>query len=132
MTIAAYRRAQRLLFPLMTLVGEDAELGAAGALAFLTANFGYALGLVVGLSFDRRLDLVQQQSSSQITVQRLGALFLAPDPNAGRSVVQQHAARNLVDVLAARARGADELFVDVLLAHGERLHALEQLFFLAG
>ena len=47
-------------------------------------------------------------------------------------MVQHYAARNLVDVLAAGARGPDELLVDVLLANAQRLHALEQLFFFAG
>jgi hypothetical protein len=130
--VCAYRSAKRLFLALMALVGKEAELGAARALAFLPPNFGDPLRFVGGLSLYCGLDFVKQQSSRQVTIERLGSLFLASDPSAGRAVVQHNAARNLVDVLATGTRGADELFVDVLLAHAERLHALDQLFFLAG
>jgi hypothetical protein len=58
--MVSHRAAQGLLFALMAFVGEEAELGAPGAFAFLAANFGDALGFVGSLSFDCVLDFVKQ------------------------------------------------------------------------
>jgi hypothetical protein len=43
----------------MALVGKEAKLCTAGALAFLPANFGDALGFVGSLSLDCGLDFVE-------------------------------------------------------------------------
>jgi hypothetical protein len=47
-------------------------------------------------------------------------------------MMQHYAARNFIDVLPARARGADELLVDVVFANAQGLHAREQLLFFVG
>ena len=79
-----------------------------------------------------RFDLIQQEPARQKTVEPLRAFFLTLDPNPAGPMMQHYAARNFIDVLPARARGADELLVDVLFANAQGLHAREQLLFFVG
>src|SRR5207244_213635 len=73
-----------------------------------------------------RLELLEQEAACEEAVQRLGALALAADDDAARPVPQHDARRNLVHVLPSRAPRADELLVEVLLAHAEPAHRLRE------
>jgi hypothetical protein len=101
--VVANRGAQGFFLSLMTFVCEEAKLGPAGALSFLTADLGDASGFIARRSADGRLDLVQQESSRQEAVERLGALTLALDLDSRGAMVQHDATRYLIDVLAAGA-----------------------------
>ena len=62
-TVGADGGAPRLFLPLVTFVGEQALLSAARALSFLPADLGDALLFCGSAAFDRRFDLIQQESA---------------------------------------------------------------------
>src|SRR3989442_1128992 len=70
-----------------------------------------------------RLELVEQVAAREEAVQRLRALALALDDHAGRPVAEHDTGGHLVDVLPALPARADEVLLQVLLAHAERPHA---------
>src|SRR5437867_494775 len=71
-----------------------------------------------------RLELLEEEPAREEAVEGLGALALAADDEAGRPVAEHDAGRHLVDVLPATPARADELLVEVLLAHAEPAHRL--------
>ena len=114
---------------MMRLVGEHFIFCAAGALAFLAADFfdfGAARGDETVFPF---FNLVEQQATRDEAVHSLLARCLAFHLHAGRTMEQHDAGGNFVDVLPAVAAGADERFLDVRLAHAERGHALREMVF---
>ncbi len=110
------------------LVVEHARFGAPRTFSFLAPDFLDSLHFRSDGAGEFRLNFVEQNSPRQKAIERLGALLLAFNPDAGRAVHEQHAGGNLVDVLPAGARGANELLVDIALPHAESLHALGELF----
>src|SRR5207244_2571193 len=70
-----------------------------------------------------RLELVEQVAAREEAVQGLRALALALDDHAGRPVAEHDTGGHLVDVLPALPARADEVLLQVLLAHAERPHA---------
>ena len=73
------------------LVAEHSQLSTPGTLPLLTPDLGDLLFFRRIGSFKLNLDFIQQDSSSQKTIERLRALFLALDPATGRSMVEQDA-----------------------------------------
>src|SRR5207249_8595541 len=71
-----------------------------------------------------RLELLEEEPAREEAVEGLGALALAADDEAGRPVAKHDAGRHLVDVLPAAPARADELLLEVLLAHAEPAHRL--------
>src|SRR5437867_3837598 len=71
-----------------------------------------------------RLELLEEEPAREKAVEGLGALALAADSEAGRKVPQHDAGRHLVDVLPATPTRADEMLLEVLLAHAEPAHGL--------
>src|SRR6266550_6713886 len=78
-----------------------------------------------------RLELVEQVAAREETVEGLRALTLALDHHAARPVAEHDTGGHLVDVLPALPARADEVLLQVLLAHAERPHARgERVLFL--
>ena len=84
------RRAEAFFLGPAMLISEHSQLSAPGPPSLLAPDLG-------GLLLFRRLgpsklglDFIQQDSSRQETIQRLRAFFLAPDPDAGRQMVEHH------------------------------------------
>ena len=120
------------LFGLAMLFIEHPRLGAPGTLSLLAPNLGGPLFLRrLGVS-NLGLDFIQQNSSGQETIELLGALLLALDPDTRRPVIEQHTGRDFIDVLAAGARRADKLLFYILLSNTQGPHALRELFFFVG
>ena len=71
----------------MALVVEHAHLGAVRAFAFLPADFLDALGLGAGGAALLAVDLVEEQPARQKSIERLGALLLALDPNVDHELI---------------------------------------------
>src|SRR5439155_21581136 len=76
------------------------------------------------------LDLAAKAAANEKAVQRLRARPLTADSHARRPMDEDHAGRGLVDVLAPWTAGADERFLEVLLADAERREQESKLFFL--
>src|SRR3989442_339744 len=70
-----------------------------------------------------RLELVEQVAAREEAVEGLRALALALDDHAGRPVAEHDTGRHLVDVLPALPARADEVLLQLVLAHAERPHA---------
>jgi hypothetical protein len=115
---------------LVALVGEHAELGTPRALSFLPADLGDLFLFGGPCASKLRFDFVQQNSSSQKTIEGLGPLLLAFYPNARGPMVEQHTGGNLVDLLTARARRPDKLFLDIVLANSQSLRSLQETLLL--
>jgi hypothetical protein len=111
----------------MSLIVEHAHFGALRALALLPANLFDALGCGACGTALLGVDLIEQEPARQKAIERLGALLLAFDPDPCGSVVQHDAGRHFIYVLAAGARRADKLLVDIGFPHAERDHALGKL-----
>ena len=75
-------------------------------------------------AFAAVLELVEQQPAGDKAIQHLRPLCLAFDAESRRAMEEHHAGRGLVDLLTTGPSGADEGFLEVLLLHTERLHAL--------
>jgi len=112
------------------LVIQHALFGAATAFAFLAADFLNAGTLGIDIALLERFDLVEQQTASEKTVERLLAGVLAFDLNARRTMDQHHARGRLIDILAAVTARTDKRLVNIRFAHPERDHALGELTFL--
>jgi hypothetical protein len=101
--------------------------GAARALAFLAADF-FNLGAVRGdETFLPFFNFVEQQAARDETVESLLARFLTFDLHAGRTMNQHYAGGNFVHVLSTVPAGTDKTFLDVRLAHAQRVHPLREL-----
>ena len=122
--VRAYRGSEGFFFRLVVLIGKQFELSAAGALSFLAADPGNLLLSRGTGSLYFCLDFIQQDSSSQKTIESLRALSLALHPNAGGAMVEHNTGGDLVDFLTAGPRRANKLFVNVLLPNPQGLHAL--------
>src|SRR5262249_43706323 len=112
------------LFRLVALIREQFQLGASRSLSFPAADPG---NLLLGRSSDPsllRLDLIQQDSSRQKTIEGLRALSLALHTNARGPMVEHDAGGRLIDVLTSGARRPNKLFLDVLFADAQGLHAV--------
>ena len=123
-TIGAHGGAQLFLFRLTTLLIEHAHFRAMGSFSLLAPNLGNFLFFRTCRAAKFGFDLIEQEAACQKTIETLGSFLLALDANPGRAVMEHHAGRDLVDVLAAGAGRADELLVDILLAHADREQAL--------
>ena len=116
----------------MPLVIEHAHFGTVRTLALLSADLFNTLRLGAGSTALLSVDLIEQEPAGQKTIERLGSLLLAFDPDPRGAMVQHDAGCNFIDVLAAGARGTNELLIDIGFAHAERNHTLGKLFFFVG
>jgi hypothetical protein len=114
----------------MPLVGEHLIFRAAGTAAFLAADFfGELLGGGLN-SMDLLLDLVEQETAGEVTVDGLGTVLLALDRNPGGSMHQLDARRCLVHMLPAGAAGTHEGLIDIAFVDSGGEHFVaESLFF---
>ena len=114
----------------MSLVGEDALLGAAAASAFLTPELlGFRQrGGTPGAG--QRLETVGEHFAGAEAIHALLAAFLALDPEAGGPVENHHAGGSLVHVLTAVTAGANEGLFKVGLAHADRSQTPREAIFL--
>ena len=126
--IKAYRASVGFLFRLVALVGEQFKLGAPRAFSFLAADLRNLLLCGGAGSCELRFDFIQQDSSSQKTIESLRALSLALHPNARGPMVEHNTGGNLVDFLAAGSRRTNKLFLDILLPNTQGLHVLKEEF----
>ena len=76
------------LFGLAMLFIEHPGLGAPGTLSLLAPNLGGPLFFRRLDTFKLGLDFIQQDSSGQEAIERLGAFLLALDPDAGGPMVE--------------------------------------------
>ena len=113
--VRAHDGSEGFLFRLVALIGEQLELGASRAFSFLAADPGDLLLFRGTGSSDFRLDFIQQNSSSQKTIESLRALSLTLHPNARGPMVEHNTSGNLVHVLTAGSRRSNKVFLDVLL-----------------
>lgn len=120
------KTARCFLGRVLGFIGEHPVFGAAGAFAFLSADFFNLRAFGRYKAILLRFNLVQQQSPRDETVESLLARGLTLDLQARRTVKQHHAGGSLVDVLATMPAGADERFFDVRFAHAESSHALQK------
>ena len=129
--VRAHGGSERFLFRLVALIGEQLQLGASRALSFLAADPGDLLLFRGTSSLELRLDFIQQNSSSQKTIECLRALSLALHPNARGPMVQYNTSGNFVDVLTTGSRRPNKVFLDVLLLDTQGPHPLQEelLFF---
>src|SRR5438477_546702 len=79
-----------------------------------------------------RLELVEQVAAREEAVQGLRALALALDHHAARPVAEHDTGGHLVDVLPALPARADEVLLQLVLAHAERPHARGERVLLLG
>ena len=130
--IGPHRGSAAFLLGLVMLFVKHPRLGAPGTLSLLAPNLG-------GPLFFRRLDtsklgldLIEQDSARQVTIERLRALLLALDPDSGWPMIEYDTGLDFIDVLAARARRPHESLFEILLPNALGLHALRELFFFIG
>jgi hypothetical protein len=112
---------------MMRFVGEHAILGSTTPPALLPADFFSQGSLLRNEAVFVGLNLVEQQSAGEETVEALLPRGLAFDPQASRPMHQHDTRSALVNVLAPMAPGSDKRLFDVLIAHAERSHALREL-----
>jgi len=113
------------------LVGHRAEFRAAGAPAFLAADF-FDFLLTGGFAAETDvIEAVAQFSPCEMAVEFAGALALAFDLDAGGQMFQIYARRGLVDFLAAGTGAKNEFLHKILLADAECGHPFVEggLFF---
>ena len=101
----------------MALIRKQLELGAPGALSFLPPDLGDLLLFGSLGALELGFDFIEQHATGKKSIKRLRALLLALDPNTGGPVMENDARRYLVDILAARSRRANKLFLQVLLSN---------------
>lgn len=114
----------------MVLIREHLFLGPLRSLPLLAADLGDPLLHLALLPQDDPFDLIGKGPPGDKAVERLIALCLAFHLDPGGDVLEPDARRNLVDVLAAVAAGANERFFDVLFEDAEALHPEAQGLFL--
>jgi hypothetical protein len=113
----AHCAAVRFLFRLVSLVREQPELGTPRAFPFLPTDFGNRRRFSRFGAFNFFLDFSKQDCARRKTIESLGALLLAFDPNPRGPMVKHNTRRNLINILATGSRRANELFFDVLFSH---------------
>lgn len=113
----------------MAMLGiEHLFLCAAGTAALLAADFFHFLALPAFGAFSHGFELIQEEPSSEKSVQRLGALGLTFDFDAAGAMAQDDAGGDFIHVLPAGAAGADEAFLEIRFRHAEARHALLERF----
>src|SRR5438128_2737457 len=126
------RPAQRLLLALRALRREQLLLRAPRAPPLLAADARPLGQSGVRHAARARLELVEQVAAREEAVQGLRALALALDHHAARPVAEHDTGGHLVDVLPALPARADEVLLQLVLAHAERPHARGERVLLLG
>jgi hypothetical protein len=120
----------QILFPrLMRLIRQHTIPGPTRTLPFLASDAFNLRSLRSHKSLLPFLNLVEQQSSSNITIQPLLPRLLTFHLNPRRAMNQHHASGRLVDVLPAMSARTHKRFVNVRFTHAQRRHALRKLIF---
>ena len=120
----------QILFPrMMRLIRQHTILGPARTLPFLASNALNLRPLRSDKTLLSFLNLIEQQSPRDITIQSLLARLLAFDLYPRRAMNQHHASGRLVDVLPAMSARTHKRFVNVRFTHAQRRHALRKLIF---
>jgi hypothetical protein len=114
----------------MRFVGEHPVFGAAGAFAFLAADFLDAGALGVDVTFPHHFDLVEQKASGDEPVQSLLPGGLAFHLQARGTMEKHDTGGGLVDILSSVPARTNERFLDVRIEQSERGHAPGELSFL--
>src|SRR6266404_2759975 len=126
------RPARRLLLALRALRREQLLLRAPRAPPLLAADARPLGQSGVRHAARASLELVEQVAAREEAVEGLRALALALDDHAGRPVAEHDTGRHLVDVLPALPARADEVLLQLVLAHAERPHARGECVLLLG
>src|SRR5882724_323009 len=126
------RPAQRLLLALRALRREQLLLRASRAPPLLAADARPLGQSGLRHAARARLELVEQVAAREETVEGLRALALALDHHPGQPVAEHDTGGHLVDVLPALPARADEVLLQLLLAHAERPHARGERVLLLG
>ena len=112
---------------LRALASEEALFGATGTVRFLAADFGNKRLLGRDHAALLALDLVEQETARQKTVQALAAFPFTSDLETRGPVHEHDGGRGLVDILAAVTTRVCERFREVGLADAKGRHSLLKL-----
>lgn len=123
---------QFLFIRLVFFVFKYLFFRAAGALAFLTADFFDPHPLGRFFPLDPPGNFVNQEPPRQKAVQRLGTGLLASDFNPCGGMDQLYARRGFVDLLAPGAGTTDEIFHQILFPNVVFLHPGGQIVLFGG
>lgn len=115
--------AEVFFFGEFPFVRDGALFGAAGAAAFLAAEFLDGLGFGGGAAVGDGIELIAEFAAGEEAVHFTGALDLAFDGDAGGFVLEEDAVGGFVDFLAAGAGAADEFFREIGGEDAEGGHA---------
>lgn len=114
----------------MRFICQHPCFGSPASFAFLSADLLYTRTFRCYLTSFHVLDFIEQETSSDKSIETLLARGLALDLQSGRTMKQHNARRHFVDILPSVPAGSYEALLEVRLAHAQIGHASLQLLLL--